>query len=313
MLLDHKTILAVLTLIVSSAGSHAAEDGDSIIAGLGWESDAAMVESVLKDVCKSVDVANASPVQFPLASDTEQHFRCEDMALPGGSIAKAVFVVADDRLKMAELRGGAVNALVYPGLETQMRYLEYDVYNQASLFVDRKTDTAWLLSVEALHPNLFTWSNPYLDDDQADIPEYDASAATPSLFEPGGELNTLLPIFEAACPLMNVETIKQPWLATNPDAQSQVNCFGYVYAGFPRKIEAVFGDDELELIWILTGKQEEDRVRNALIDAFGAPEMTNDKWDVFSSGRVALRKDKPEVLVISEKLVSYYWEQFQAE
>lgn len=306
-----KRNFAVAALVVFAGGAQAAED--DVIAGLGWESDAATVESVLNDVCESLDVVTASPVQFPLASDTEQHFRCEDMALPGGDIEAAVFVVADDRLQMAELSGGVSNVLVDPEAEPQSRYLGYDVYNQASLFVDRIADKAWLLSAEALHPNLFTWSNPFLDGDGANIPEYDTSAALPSLFEPGGDLETLLPQFEAACPIMNVEPIKKPWLATEPDTQTQVNCFGYVYAGFPRKFEAVFGDGELELIWILTGKQEEARVREALIDAFGAPEITNDKWDVFMGGALALRKDKPEVLVISEKLIPFFQDHYVSQ
>lgn len=42
------------------------------------------------------------------------------------------------------------------------------------------------------------------------------------------------------------------WLPHAPTTQDQVNCFGYYYAGFPRTIEAVFGDGTLELAWILT-------------------------------------------------------------
>lgn len=307
------TNLVVAALVTSISGVQAADGGDGVVAGLEWASDAATVERVLKGVCKSVDVANASLVQFPLAADTEQHFRCENMALPGGRIEAAVFVVADDRLKLAELRGGAANALLAPDEEPQMRYLRYDVYKQASLFVDAEADAAWLLSAEALHPNLFAWSHPFLEDAGAKLPEYDASAALPSLIQPGGDLKALTPRFEARCPLMNVEPIMRPWLETGPKTQTQVNCFGYVYAGFPRKFEAVFGDGELELVWILTGKPEESRVRKALVDEFGEPESVTENWDVFSGGQVALRKDKPEILVISEKLVPYYRDQFRSE
>jgi len=48
---------------------------------------------------------------------------------------------------------------------------------------------------------------------------------------------------------------------SDPNAQFQIDCFGVEYAGFPRKIEARFGDDRLNTVWILTGSGEEDRLR----------------------------------------------------
>lgn len=106
--------------------------------------------------------------------------------------------------------------------------------------------------------------------------------------------------------MLNIETIEKPWLPNKPASQVQINCVGYEYAGFPRRIEAVFGDDVLEVVWILTGKNEEGRVRRALVEEFGEAEIVNDVWEVFGDQRVALRKDKPEILMISEKMIPYY-------
>lgn len=75
----------------------------------------------------------------------------------------------------------------------------------------------------------------------------------------------------------------------------------------------VFGDGVLELVWILTAKPEEERVRQALIDVYGPPEHRSANWDVFARGQIALRKDKPEVLAISERLVPFYAEETFAE
>ena len=150
--------------------------------------------------------------------------------------------------------------------------------------------------------NLFTWSNPYL----VTTPSYNTSATTPGFLVFGEKYEQLKPQFERACPMLNIETIEQPWLPNKPTSQIQINCVGYEYAGFPRRIEAVFGDGVLEVVWILTGKNEEDRVRQALVEAFGAAEIVGDVWEVFEGQRVALRKDKPEILMISEKMIPYY-------
>lgn len=64
---------------------------------------------------------------------------------------------------------------------------------------------------------------------------------------------------------------------TKPD-QGRVTLvsYGYDYAGFLRKIEAVFGDGILQVVWILTGKGEEDRLRQSLVKEFGTAQSQED-------------------------------------
>ena len=88
--------------------------------------------------------------------------------------------------------------------------------------------------------------------------------------------------------------------------QHQLDCYGYEFAGFPRKIEAVFGDGVLQQAWILTGKGEEERVRRALVEAWGEATYIDDDWEIFGDGTVMLRKDKPEVLMLSPGLAPLY-------
>jgi hypothetical protein len=46
-------------------------------------------------------------------------------------------------------------------------------------------------------------------------------------------------------PLSVGRSIDEVWLATKPVAQFQIDCFGYEIAGYPRKLEFVFGDASL--------------------------------------------------------------------
>ena len=97
-------------------------------------------------------------------------------------------------------------------------------------------------------------------------------------------------------------TFKQDLDGSDPNAQYQINIFGVNYLGFPRKAEARFGDDKLNVVWILLGKAEEDRVRQALIKQYGRPIFTDDIWEVYNKWQVAQRKDKPEILLMEQEI-----------
>jgi len=267
----------------------------------------------LEKLCDHVDAITAMPVQFPLAAETEEHLRCHGLRTSNGVVAQSVFVIADNRLVMIEMRGGAVDALASSRADEPMPYLHYSVFDRGRLFADIVSDTVWLLHEDALHPNLFTWSNPYMDVLGGNGPVYETNARLPGFVQFGATLTKLRPLFEAHCPIMNVEIIDQIWLPNGPASQTQINCFGLEYAGFPRKIEAVFGDGRLELLWILTAKPEESRVREALISAFGQPDKVEAQWDIFDGGQIALRKDKPEILAISDELIPHYFKSLETE
>lgn len=119
--------------------------------------------------------------------------------------------------------------------------------------------------------------------------------------------------FEAECPLLEVSRNERIWLPNQPANQTQVNCFGYEYAGFPRKLEAVYGDGRLHVVWILTGKAEEGRVRRALGEAFGQATSVNEKWEFFADDLVGLYKEKPEVLLLSEEIAPLFRSQLGLE
>ena len=129
-------------------------------------------------------------------------------------------------------------------------------------------------------------------------PEPSSSNEIPAFLKTGAYIDDLKPIFEANSDFTNIEELD----GTDPNAQIQINCFGVNYLGFPRKIEARFGDNKLNVVWILTGKGDEDRIRKALINQYENPIFSNDNWEIFNNWQVGLRKDKPEVLLMEKRI-----------
>ena len=116
----------------------------------------------------------------------------------------------------------------------------------------------------------------------------------------------LAPEIEQACAFTFTQDL-EPGLPTEPETQTQIDCFGYPIAGFERKIEFVFGDGQLELIWIRTGSGEEDRLRDMLTGQFGEGELLMDGMESFADRHVILRTDKPELLMASDAIFEAYF------
>ena len=155
-----------------------------------------------------------------------------------------------------------------------------------------------------MHLNLFTWENPYFKSSYK--LSLDISGKIPDFITMGENINTLKPILEVNSAFTNTEKLD----GTDPNAQVQINCFGVNYFGFPRKIEARFGDNQLNTVWILTAKGEEDRIRQELIKHYGKPIFVNDAWEIFDNWKIGLRKDKPEILLLNQELGLFYKKEF---
>jgi len=105
-----------------------------------------------------------------------------------------------------------------------------------------------------------------------------------------------------ACATSNTRRIEPPFLPDVKDKQMQIDCEGFQFLGKPRRAEFVFQDDSLEMIWIMTSAEEEDSIVKAMTDAVGAPTRRNNKYIAFTDNRTAVRRDRPEILLYSEKL-----------
>lgn len=235
---------------------------------------------------------------FPLALKRETHIVCTNVKTEHGTIQRTVFTFADDKLSYIQAKGNVVNTLTKRLSDTARSYLSYDVYMGEKLFLKKEEDVAWILTEEAMHPNLFAWDNPYLDPDYKKSKAPASSHQIPSFIKMGASFEVVKPLLEANSDF----TSRLELDGSDPNAQYQIDCFGVDYMGFPRKIEGRFGNDTLNVVWILTGKGEEDRIRKALIDQYGQAIYVNEDWEIFDDWQVGLRKDKPEVLLMEKKI-----------
>lgn len=262
--------------------------------GVELSNSVAEVQDKIEGLCQYQKIQNPSSASFPLAENEESHLICEGFSIYDGyfRFSEVAFVFSDDRLSYIEVHGDGVNKLImnefYPG---------YRFFVGADkMIVNKEQMKAWFLSPEGLHTNLFAWSNPYLPSNGGVEKEYEKSAIIPEVFRFGATLEDLQPDLEKYSDFIHLQNFL--------NEESQLNCFGVEYAGFKRKIEAKFNKEGLYMLWILTAKSEENRIRKALIKAYSKPVFTNEKWEVFNDWKVSIRKDKPEVLVLSSEMVA---------
>jgi hypothetical protein len=245
-------------------------------------------------------------VSFPLANRRETHLIAEGLNIDGGTLEKVAFSFADGRLVMVQAIGSYVREMAARRKDSAMVFNGYEVYREDGVFFRTDKDMVCFMDKAGLHPNLFAWENPYLSHPYSFRPQYNDSAEIPECIEMGGELEALQVRLEKASTFMYAEELD----GSDPNAQLQLNAFGIEYAGFPRKIEARFGDGKLNVVWILTAKEEEDRIRQRLVDAFGPAIDVMEDWEVFANWTVLLRKDKPEVLVLTADLGQFYKKEY---
>jgi len=268
----------------------------------------------IEDQCSSVETLNVEPPVIPIALQRETHVLCKKFQSSDGTgIGEVVFVFGDGSLALIEARDGAVSALSALAGAEPIPFQDYVVYMDDMLVTQTGEDAAWLLTPDSVQPHMFLWRNPFLTANASSSREFEQSAGIPTVLQFGSSIDELKPLLENSCDMTSIQEIEDVWLPTHPAKQTQINCYGYDYAGFPRKIEAIFGDGILQVAWILTGAGEEDRLRQSLVRAFGPAQSDNGTYEVFKNGRVALRKDKPEVLMLAEDLVPYYREDFGTE
>jgi hypothetical protein len=97
------------------------------------------------------------------------------------------------------------------------------------------------------------------------------------------------------CAPMNTRVIVPPFL-DHAGVQMQVDCENFQFRGKPRHAEFVIGDDRLKMVWIMTGAEEDNSLRAAMVAEYGPADRRNKRYDAFVAHRAALRLDRHEVL-----------------
>jgi hypothetical protein len=111
---------------------------------------------ILSDISETMDTISINKPTFPLSKTKTQHLICSQLTTPNGIIDKAVFTFADDTLHYILARGNAYKAFTMKRMDTAWVYVGYETYFSDKLFVKKKEDLAWIISDDAVHPNLFT-------------------------------------------------------------------------------------------------------------------------------------------------------------
>lgn len=294
--------LIIITLFIPSVMLAQIE---SVFNAVEMESSVLKVSEKLKGIAGTTQLISTDKPSFPLAENKEDHLICSEVQTENGVLDKVVFTFADDKLKYILSRGNINEVFAESRKDTAMVYMDYEVYFKDKLFLNKKKDLAWIVSDEAMHPNLFSWKNPAIDMDNS-FSKKELSNEVPAFLKMGVSLEEMKPLIEK-----NSDFIVQEQLdGSDPNAQIQINGFGVDCLGFPRKIEARFGDNKLNVVWILTGKGEENRIRKLLVAQYGEPIYVNEDWEIFNNWQVGLRKDKPEVLLMEQQIGLQYKKSF---
>ena len=114
----------------------------------------------------------------------------------------------------------------------------------------------------------------------------------------------ILPLCDSVNERLN-EPIQLP---TAIKSQSQLDCEGFIYAGKKRKVELIFADDALDMIWILTEAEEEISFIREFKKLYGEPTHVKEDITFFLNDGVAVRNKPHEILFISERLKAPYKE-----
>lgn len=255
---------------------------------------------VLEQVCLKTEQLDPAPPRLPTTENMESFVLCE---MPGGAVGLSY---SDGSLVLAQLQGvGLIDGFMARRQvsEEPVRYAGRDIYPSVALAVDPAMEQAWLLSPAHLHAHLFLFDHPMLADAAPRLGEAASPVLLPVGVEIGMDLTDVRALLSVQCAVHEERRIEPATLPGGPSRQVQIDCFGVDVAGFPRKVEFVFADAALELVWILTGEEEHARLLHQLTLAFGDPTQETDSYVIWPDG-LALRKDVPEIMMASPEVAN---------
>jgi len=259
-------------------------------------------------LCDAVRQRHREPPLLPVSLARDDYLHCiiaheNRHGLPVGEIA---LTFADSRLALTEIRGTALLNVLLPSELSQdqaVSYAGWDVFPEGAWVVAKDGELAWQLEPASLHPHLFLFRNPLLEYANQSASDGAGPIEIPDFLTPGAPFEQVESRFRAGCDFVEVKVIDPPTLPVESQTQTQVNCFGWPLAGAHRKLEAVFSDGGLQLVWILTAPQEHDRLVENLSAGLGELESDVTNYAIWPGG-VALRKDKPEIAIASDPVAA---------
>lgn len=269
------------------------------ISGVEMGQSEATATSAINAACDRVARIEVMATRFPAASETEVHLRCTTLTLTDGRAGgDAMFTFADDKLVLIHTRGQADN--LRPDAEPVAQFEDFDIYMPQQIIVNAKTGQSAVFGEFPVVPLAFHWDNPAWTSDAV-------SATNAEYFLPpevvfGASLAEMTATLNDVCALAIGRAMDEVWLATKPAVQFQIDCIGYEIAGYPRKLEFVFGDETLQQMWLMFDSGDIPRLREFLTANYGDAISVDDQYEIFDEGRLALRKDIPEIRMVSDEI-----------
>ncbi len=294
-----KTLLSLA--FVTFVTCNIAQAQETPIGGVEMGQTEAAATSTIIAACDGVARIEVMATRFPAASETEVHLRCTTLTLADGRAGgDAMFTFADDKLVLIHTRGQADN--LRPDTEPVAQFEDFDVYMPQQIIVNTKTGQSAVFGEFPIVPLALHWDNPAWTSDAVSATNADFFLPPEVVF--GASLAEMTATLNDVCPLSIGRSIDEVWLATKPAAQFQIDCYGYEIAGYPRKLEFVFGDETLQQMWLMFDQGDIPRLREFLTANYGDATSVDDQYEIFDEGRLALRKDIPEIRMVSDEIAS---------
>lgn len=128
----------------------------------------------------------------------------------------------------------------------------------------------------------------------------------PSVFKFGSSIDEIQENIASVSDSMHVKTDEALQLPTAKNNQTQIDVYGYKYAGKKRKVELIFADGVLDIVWILTEAEEEKQFLDRFKKMYGDPTHLTSEVTFFLENGTAVRNQPHEVLFISDRLKEPY-------
>ncbi len=134
----------------------------------------------------------------------------------------------------------------------------------------------------------------------------EVSITKPAAFVFGESRAAIIEKIKPLCDSYSEQVVEPIQLPTAKTSQIQIDCEGFEYAGKKRKVELIFADDVLDIVWILTDSTEETMLVERFTAMYGDPTHRLPEVTFFLNNGTAVRNKPHEVLFISERLKAPY-------
>ncbi len=240
---------------------------------------------------------------LPITAEPVNHLIAENFQFSDQiTVDKIIFSYVNDQVILIQTKDIRVaNELIKTIESNPMDYAGHTIYPDYCMTINKENQLISIFPKEYLHSHIFLWENPALRTEIKRIPRAVNLLQMPL----EGGIANIMTQFSPRSQLINKRVISDsPFQGIS--SHVQLDCFGYHYFEFPRKVEFVLLDDQLEYLWVLIGKAEIPKIKILLEAMTGGIEKETANYIWFADGRTAIRKDVAEVLICSEKYRSHF-------